>query len=342
MSATVPKVEPETEEIAAGNDLPEGWASVPLPEAFEINPPKPPSGALASDKPVTFVPMPAVDAEAGAITKSELRPFSKVRNGFTAFREGDVIFAKITPCMENGKAAIARNLLNGFGFGSTEFHVLRSRGAVLPEFIYHFVRRESFRRAAEAEMTGSVGQRRVPVDFLKQVEFPVAPLAEQERIVAKIEELFTQVNATRAHLAKVAHILKRFRQAVLAAACSGRLTEEFRVERHLPDWEYAPLEDAGMRIQIGPFGSLLHRHDYVENGIPLINPMHIKVGKIIPSADFTVSSAKAKELTQYRLREGDVILGRRGEWAAQQSCVKQLMDTYAERVPCLFVPLTSK
>jgi type I restriction enzyme S subunit len=212
-------------------ELPEGWASVLLSEACEINPPKPPADALPVNSPVTFVPMPAVDAEAGAITKPETRPFSKVRNGFTAFREGDVIFAKITPCMENGKAAIARNLRSGFGFGSTEFHVLRSSGAVLPEFIYHFIRQESFRKAAEAEMTGSVGQRRVPADFLRQAELPLAPLAEQKRIVAKIEELLAQVNAARAGLAKVTRILKRFRQAVLAAACSGRLTEEWRANQ---------------------------------------------------------------------------------------------------------------
>jgi type I restriction enzyme, S subunit len=213
---------------ASDSDLPEGWTSALLPDACAINPPKPSTHALAADAPVTFVPMPAVDAEAGAITKPETRPFSKVRNGFTAFQEGDVILAKITPCMENGKAAIGRNLLNGLGFGSTEFHVLRSKGALLSEFIYYFVRQESFRRAAEAEMTGSVGQRRVPVDFLNQVELPIPPLAEQKRIAARIEGLLTQVDGTRARLIKVRLILKRFRQAILAAAYSGRLTADWR------------------------------------------------------------------------------------------------------------------
>jgi type I restriction enzyme, S subunit len=114
--------------------------------------------------------MPAVDAEKGAITKPEARPFGKVRKGYTSFREDDVIMAKITPCMENGKAAIARALHNGLGFGSTEFHVFRSNGAILPDFLYHFIRQESFRKAAEHEMTGSVGQKRVPASFLDSVE----------------------------------------------------------------------------------------------------------------------------------------------------------------------------
>ena len=108
------------------NGLPEGWEVVTLPDVCEINPPKPPPHVLPPDAPVTFVPMPAVDAEQGTITRLESRPFGKVRKGYTSFRENDVIMAKITPCMENGKAAIARGLQNGFGFGSTEFHVLRS------------------------------------------------------------------------------------------------------------------------------------------------------------------------------------------------------------------------
>src|SRR5208282_1768296 len=104
--------------------------AVALPDICELNPPKPSGDTLSLDAPVTFVPMPAVDAELGAITAPEIRKFSQVRKGYTAFREGDVIFAKITPCMENGKSAVARNLTNGLGFGSTEFHVLRPTHAV--------------------------------------------------------------------------------------------------------------------------------------------------------------------------------------------------------------------
>jgi type I restriction enzyme S subunit len=212
-------------------ELPKGWVVVKLPDVCAINPPKPPRNALVADAPVTFVPMPAVDAEQGAIITPVPRAFSEVRKGFTAFRDGDVIMAKITPCMENGKAAIARGLLNGFGFGSTEFHVLRSTGAVLPEYVYYFIRQESFRRAAEEEMTGSVGQKRVPARFLEETEIPLPPLGEQQRIVARLEALLSRVNAARERLTKVPAILKRFRLSVLAAACSGRLTADWRDRR---------------------------------------------------------------------------------------------------------------
>lgn len=208
----------------------EGWAVTTIGSAFELNPPKPPPDALPADAQVTFVPMPAVDAELGAITLPQLRGFADVRKGFTAFEDGDVILAKITPCMENGKAAVARGLTNGFGFGSTEFHVMRPTGAAIPEFLYHFIRQERFRRDAESEMTGSVGQKRVPAHFVETAPFPLAPLAEQHRIVEKIESLLKQVTAARDRLAGVPAILKRFRQSVLAAACSGRLTEDWRAQ----------------------------------------------------------------------------------------------------------------
>lgn len=212
----------------AESDVPEGWVLSALSEVCQINPPKAPIDSLEPNEPVTFVPMPAVDADRGAITTPQERAFSEVRRGYTSFQDDDVIMAKITPCMENGKAAIARGLTNGLGFGSTEFHVFRSHGAVLPEYIYFFIRQESFRRAAEAEMTGSVGQKRVPQIFLENTELPLPPRDEQERIVERVEQLLAWVNAARERLDRVPAILKRFRQAVLAAACSGNLTADWR------------------------------------------------------------------------------------------------------------------
>ena len=187
----------------ADEELPEGWAVAPLTEAFILNPPKPKAGDYADDVPVAFVPMTSVDATSGTIRKPSVRAFAQVRKGFTAFRDDDVIFAKITPCMENGKAALAQGLLNGLGFGSTEFHVFRSTGVALPKYLYYFIRQDSFRKAAEAEMTGSVGQKRVPSEFLHGVTLPTPPLAEQGRIVAAFERIFENVATARERLQRV-------------------------------------------------------------------------------------------------------------------------------------------
>jgi type I restriction enzyme, S subunit len=226
------KLEAEISPANNGLTLPGGWVKTKLGAVIELNPPKPLKDAVPLEAEVTFVPMPAVDAQSGTIASPERRFFMSVRKGYTAFRDGDVIFAKITPCMENGKAAIARNLIHGLGFGSTEFHVLRPSGSVIPEYVFYYVRQESFRRAAEAEMTGSVGQKRVPSAFLRNADFPLPLIAEQKRIVAKIEELLPKVNGVRERLIGVKEIMKRFRQSVLSAACYGRLTEDWRLKNN--------------------------------------------------------------------------------------------------------------
>jgi type I restriction enzyme, S subunit len=210
------------------DEFPEGWAGAPIPSVFDFNPPKPAVGILPAEAPVSFVPMSAVDAKSGKVIEIETRPFGQVRKGYTAFRDDDVILAKITPCFENGKAAITRNLRNGLGFGSSEFCVFRPTGAVSPEYLFHYLRQERFRAAAADHMTGTAGQERVPAAYLGTVILPVPPLAEQGRIVVKIEELLNEVTASYEHLSRVPAILRRFRQSVLAAAYSGQLTATWR------------------------------------------------------------------------------------------------------------------
>jgi type I restriction enzyme S subunit len=244
-------------EMPDAGELPEGWRYATILDVCEVNPPKPSKDFLAADAPVTFVPMPAVDAELGAITNPEKQPFLKVRNGFSSFRDGDVIMAKITPCMENGKAAIVHDMTNGIGFGSTEFHVMRSRGEILPEYLYYYIRQVSFRKEAESHFTGSVGQKRVPADFIKQSIIPLPPLTEQQRIISRIEALLAHVSAARERLNRVPLVMKRFRQGVLAAVCSGRLTEGWREGQ-------TNLETASDLYNRVNFGRLQKYHDAIE------------------------------------------------------------------------------
>ncbi len=107
---------------------------VPLSHAVEVNP-KLDRKSMNDDLDVSFVPMAAVEALSGGIDPSTIRKCAEVKKGYTHFRDGDILFAKVTPCMENGKMAIARKLVNGVGFGSTEFHVLRPRAGVNARYI---------------------------------------------------------------------------------------------------------------------------------------------------------------------------------------------------------------
>jgi type I restriction enzyme S subunit len=210
------------------SDLPEGWEIAPIGELCEVNPKH--DTQLAGSMQVSFAPMATVDDINGELGSTDVRSLNEVRSGYSHFMEGDVLFAKITPCMENGKMAVARGLTNGLGCGTTEFIVLRSRGVVLPDFLHRFLRQPFYRQKARAAMTGVVGQARVPRLFVEQTELPMPPLNEQKRIVAKIEELTARTRRAKQALDAVPPLLDKLRQSILAAAFRGDLTADWRAK----------------------------------------------------------------------------------------------------------------
>lgn len=165
-----------------------GWGLIALGTVCCINPKKSEDKRLGIGVRLSFVPMPAV-TETGEIDVSAIKTYEEVKTGFTYFAENDVLFAKITPCMENGKGAIAKGLYNGIGFGSTEFHVLRPvSGKTNPYWIYALTMFPQFRVDAENSMTGSAGQRRVPASFLEDYRVAVPPINLQEEFAAFVKE----------------------------------------------------------------------------------------------------------------------------------------------------------
>ena len=166
-----------------------GWGLSRLGDCCIINPSKSTEARLEDELEVSFCPMPYV-SELGDIKTDETKLYKDVKSGFTYFAEDDVLFAKITPCMENGKGAIARNLKNGIGFGSTEFHILRpNRSIITPEWLYVLTTFKQFRKDAEANMTGSAGQKRVPSIFLRNYKISIPPLELQKQYVGILEQL---------------------------------------------------------------------------------------------------------------------------------------------------------
>lgn len=207
--------------------LPKTWSSTSLSNIALINP-RLDKSQYPDELEVTFVPMPAVEAGTGVMDASQVRRLGDVKKGYTPFQEGDVLFAKITPCMENGKMAVVPALTNNLGFGSTEFHVVRPRAGIDARYLYYYISSEPFRREAERNMTGAVGQRRVPAAFLENHGIPVPPSAEQCRIVAKIEELFAELDKGVESLKTAWQQLKVYRQSLLKHAFDGKLTAEWR------------------------------------------------------------------------------------------------------------------
>lgn len=177
--------------------LPIGWRRGQLSNIAAINPPRPRDFQRSDSAPTTFVPMQAVNGVTGTIAQPETRRYEDVSTGYTYFREGDVLFAKITPCMQNGKHVVARDLIDGIGFASTEFHVIRPGDAVLAEWLHFFIRQPSVLHEAANYFTGAVGQQRVPDTFLERLQIPLPSLPEQQRITAKLREQMTAVEKAR-------------------------------------------------------------------------------------------------------------------------------------------------
>ena len=206
----------------------ENWELVKLNEICHINPKKP----LAEDNiDVTFLPMALVHEETGQYLLTETRKYDDVKKGYSRFINGDVIFAKITPCMENGKVALVNNLVNSVGFGSTEFHVIRPSQNIEGQYVFYFLVQRAFRKFAQRKMTGSAGQLRVPKSVIETTKIPLSPLPEQRAIVAKIEQLFSELDNGIANLKTAKEKLEIYRQAVLKKAFEGELTRGWREKK---------------------------------------------------------------------------------------------------------------
>lgn len=230
----------------SGGKLPEGWSTSTISEICNLNP----KLKLDDDLDVGFMPMAGVPTTYLGKCNFETKKWSEVKKGFTQFQNGDVIFAKITPCFENGKAFVIKEFPNGYGAGSTEYYVLRSiHGLINPHWLFALVKTKDFLTNGALNMSGSVGHKRVTKEFVENYGVPVPPLAEQKIIAKKLDTLLAQVDSTKARLEQIPQILKRFRQAVLSAAVSGRLTKVWREKNQdsssSGEWQQFALSELG-------------------------------------------------------------------------------------------------
>jgi type I restriction enzyme, S subunit len=212
------------------NGIPASWEWVTVEEIALVNPGIDVSRLEDHDQ-VSFIPMKAVAEVSGVFDASETRTYAQVKKGYTAFVDGDLVIAKVTPCMENGKLAVVDGLKNGVGFGSTEFHVIRAKTSDSRKYLFHFMAQESQRSEAAKHMTGAVGLRRVPTRFLCETRIPFPPLEEQRRIVAKLESIFSKLAVGVRALERARTLLRHYRQSLLRDAVEGKLSEEWRAQQ---------------------------------------------------------------------------------------------------------------
>lgn len=177
-----------------------GWEVKKLKEVCEIKPPKRRAKEKLSENDlVTFLPMADLKEFNHYINPIKTKCLQEVYSGYVYFENNDVLLAKITPCFENGKLGIAKDLKNGIGFGSSEYIVFRPNAGVLSEYIYYFLSLEKLRREGKNRMTGAVGQKRLPVDYVSNQKLIIPPIPEQQRIVAILDKAFAAIANAKAN-----------------------------------------------------------------------------------------------------------------------------------------------
>ena len=303
------------------------WQLKKLSEVCQIKPPKKEARQILKDTDlVSFLPMSDLGILSKEIYFKENKPLHQVSGSYTYFAENDVLLAKITPCFENGKLGIARGLTNGIGFGSSEYLVFRSKGEVEPEYLFYLFAQNSFRQAGARVMSGTSGHQRVPKDFIENYLIPLPPLSEQKRIVEILDEAFEgcdrAIANTEKNLANARELFESYLNGVVTQKGDGWFEKKF--------------SEIGGKVFTGPFGSLLHKSDYVENGIPLVNPANIEGELIYPDTKKTVTSDALERLKNYVLRENDIVIGRRGE-IGRCAVIQKEQDGWLCGTGCFFI-----
>lgn len=315
----------------------------------EINPGvRIPKEITGSDE-VSFIPMGDV-SESGDWLIRQTRPLHSVTAGFTAFEESDVLVAKITPCLENGKGAHAQGLRNGIGFGSTEFHVLRARQGVDPRFVFHVTQSQRFRQAAERQMVGSAGQQRVQRQFFD--EFPVKEFSqsEQRAIVKILDTLDIAIRETEALIDKLKAVKQGLLHDLLTRGidANGQLrppqSEAPQLYKESPlgciprEWEVLPLGICADVTSGVTLGRILNSPVAIE--LPYLRVANVQDG-YLALEDIKTVSILPSELNRFALKVGDVLmneggdfdkLGRGAVWEGQiEPCLHQ---NHVFRVRC--------
>lgn len=202
-------------------EIPQTWSWVKLSDLYSINP-----KVEASDSDESaFIPMERINPGFSGNFTYEVQSWEKASKNHTKFRDEDVAFAKISPCFENRKSFIARNLPNGIGGGTTELIILR-QPEMLPEYTYYLVLDQRFINAGAASYKGTVGQQRVQSDVIKNYLVPVPPLSEQKRIIKKVSEAFSILDSIDDLQNQYAFNQEALKSKLIDAAIQGKLTEQ--------------------------------------------------------------------------------------------------------------------
>jgi len=280
---------------------------VNLGDVASINPRL--SDPLQQTELVSFVPMASLSAEEARVVSTETRAYSEVSKGYTPFRNGDVLVAKITPCFENGKIAQA-HLPHPNGFGSTEFHVIRPKESLLDgRYLHHLLRQADIRVEGERRMTGSGGQRRVPATFLSSLRIPLPRLEEQRRVAAILD----QADALRAKRRKALALLDELQRGIFIEMFGDPVTSP-------KGCTAGTLGDGIEEMQYGP---RFHNEAYSPEGIRIVRITDLDAAGSLDFDSMPRMEVDEETRDKFALRAGDVVFARTGATVGKVALIKE-------------------
>ena len=269
--------------------------------------------------------------EYGGIDLNSTKALSEVADGYTYFRNGDVIVAKITPCFENGKGALASDLCSDIGFGTTELHVLRPSFHVDPRFLLYLTFSDHFRRTGTASMYGAGGQKRISDDFIRDFRHPVPSLREQCAITAFLDRETAQIDAQVARKERLIELLQEKRTALITRAVTRGLDPNVPMKDSGVDWlgeipahwevkRLWHLTPSGRKIM---YGIVLPGPD-VDDGIPIVKGGDVAASRLkletLSKTTFEIESRYVRS----RLTGGDLVYAIRGSIGAVEMVPDEL------------------
>ena len=262
--------------------IPEEWKVGRLKNMFILYP-YVKTNSVDSNFDVTFLPMENI--KKGFYIDNE-RKFSDYTSSYNIFKNDDILLAKVTPCFENGNIAIAKNLKNGIGFGTSEIFVIRSSGTNV-KFIFYYLQGEHFRQRAIATMTGAGGLKRISPTFMKNETAVIPPLDEQQRIADYLDAQCARIDETMELVRQSKEKLRAYKLSLITEAVTKGLDPDVPMKDsgvpwigEIPaEWEVNALSSVTTNIQNGYVGPT--RNLFFDDGVPYIQSLHIKDGKIL-------------------------------------------------------------
>ena len=279
------------EDSATTVELPTGWTWTCTAALGIVNP----RNVGEDEAMVSFCPMPTIPTDYGQQVTHETRRWGDIKKGYTHFADGDVVVAKITPCFQNRKSCVMNGLEGGIGAGTTELHVIRIlANKVVPEYLLLFYKSKGFLQMGVERMTGTAGQQRVPREYYAFTPLPLPPLAEQHRIVSKVDELMGLIERLEAARRSRADVRATVRDSALTALRNATNSEEVktawtRIAERMDDLFTAPTDLAPLRetvLQLAVRGRLVPQEEGDKSASQLLERVRLEANQAPKSRVF--------------------------------------------------------